>query len=166
MGNMRRLLVGILLFSGIMLPRWTWAGSGDGETTGASNALFFEVGGQGILYSVNYDRLLGPHASVHAGYTPFGGGEYVLPAGISYLSSGNHRLELGAGLSYLNVHESEFSIGIRRGLFGTAVFGYRYQPREGGFMFRVGFTPLIGAFANTRIGPVLPWFGLSTGYCF
>lgn len=43
---------------------------------------------------------------------------------------------------------------------GTAVAGYRYVPHDGGFTFRIGFTPLI-----SQEG-VFPWGGMSFGYLF
>jgi len=43
---------------------------------------------------------------------------------------------------------------------GTATIGYRYQQNDGGFLFRIGFTPLFGS------GGFQPWGGLSLGFSF
>jgi hypothetical protein len=43
-------------------------------------------------------------------------------------------------------------------LLYTATIGYRSQPKEGGFLFRIGFTPLFD-FSDF----ILPWIGLSVG---
>jgi len=54
---------------------------------------------------------------------------------------------------------------------GTLIAGYRYQPRDGGFNFRVGASPLIGKGLGlnsnnpSAIG-VLPWGYLSFGWTF
>lgn len=76
---------------------------------------------------------------------------------------GSSRFEAGIGLALMaggidNVEGFEdegFS-----GATGTAALGYRYQRPGGGFVFRVGLTPLFGP------GGILPWGGLSLGYSF
>ena len=45
--------------------------------------------------------------------------------------------------------------------FGTLSFQYRSQPLEGGFMWKIGLTPVIAE------GVFIPWWGaVSIGYCW
>jgi len=122
----------------------------------APNAVYTELLGQGILLSVNYDRRLGEHISVRAGVAVVGLG-FGVPVSVSFLSSGDHKFEMGAGLLYATATNGFEKI---EGVAGSANIGYRYQPRDGGFMFRIGFTPLLGS------GGLLPWGGASFGICF
>jgi hypothetical protein len=45
----------------------------------------------------------------------------------------------------------------------TAIAGYRHQPSDGGFVFRVGASP-VATFG--KYGGVLPWGYLSLGAAF
>jgi hypothetical protein len=90
----------------------------------------------------------------------------LFPIMANYLiGPGNHKLEIGAGplLLYASAKASvggDVTSGSGAALAGTAVFGYRYVPRDGGFTFRGGFTPVFSA------GGFQPWVGLSFGYVF
>jgi hypothetical protein len=46
------------------------------------------------------------------------------------------------------------------GVLGTATIGYRAQPRDGGFVFRIGLTPLFTLKGSQITG------GLSLGFAF
>lgn len=146
----------------------------------ASNVVFAEVFGSGLLYSVNYERIID---SLHVGLRA--GASYFTYAVSSYGRSGNlvlvsfplvasyyfqwanHNLQLGAGATILytgvatdsqgTAFESERS-GL--GLAASAVIGYRYLPRDGGITFGVAFTPLV------RTSSLLPWGGATIGYAF
>ena len=145
------------------------------------NLIFVELGGNGILYTVNYDRGLTDNLHVRIGIghlaegaNPISTGPSdlaaqpatTLPVLVSYVRGDrSHRLEVGAGVTVLRsagmpamgriaARPSDLSI------MATGVIGYRYVPREGGFTYRAGFTPLLSA------GGFLPWAGLSFGYLF
>ena len=80
-----------------------------------------------------------------------------------FIGDGSHKFELGAGPAIVNASAStDFGTFDESGtfLFGTATAGYRFQPNDGGFVFRIGFTPLFGSTG------FLPWAGLSLGYSF
>ncbi len=93
-------------------------------------------------------------------------GAVVVPVMGNYLAGrGNHRLELGAGpllvlAGQVEAGEDEENLEDAGFLLGTATFGYRYQPVMGGFVFRIGITPI---FAR---GGGIPWAGVSFGYAF
>lgn len=144
------------------------------------NATYFEVGGPGILYSLNYERFILPQFSVRAGVSLFGLhenttgdtlGVFAVPITGQYLvGKGSHHLELGMGIltgvmwSDLNSYQKTESFGL---IAATATIGYRYQPPRQGFLFRVALTPLYGGSRFEPLGlPVTPWGSISAGYAF
>ena len=146
----------------------------------ASNVVFAEPLGNGLLYSLNYARVVESwHLGLRAGASYFtyavskygGSGKLTivtLPLVASYyvpIAGSNHNVELGLGATVLYVAASTDSEGTRYGRVGldvaaTGVVGWRYLPRDGGLTFGAGFTPLV------RTTKVLPWGGLSAGYVF
>ncbi|MCX7909334.1 MAG: hypothetical protein N2560_07450 [Ignavibacteria bacterium] len=110
-------------------------------------SIFAELAGQGLLLSLNADYLFHPNFSVRGGFSFLLLG-FGIPLSIYYLTDAgtSHHFEFGAGLTYVNVATISIlgggssSKGIP--LFNGS-FGYRYQPRKGGFFFRVAFTPFI-----------------------
>ena len=130
----------------------------------APNAVFVEFLGQGIFLTANYERMLfttTPHnIALRAGFGVWGwmgDSGIIVPVDASYLSGSNHKLELGIGYVFITGNNSLDNLS--NGAF-TTLIGYRYQPIDGGFVFRIGFTPLRGA------KKMEPWVGLSLGYAF
>lgn len=145
----------------------------------ARNSIFLELGGNGLLYSLNYDHKFFDHASARIGgmYLPLSADDpstfdgrismIFVPIMANYLvGNGNSRLEIGGGVTVVRVDgggtvENEQIDDFRgAGAVFTGTIGYRLQPRNGGFLFRIGFTPL---FAPDGF---LPWAGLSLGATF
>jgi hypothetical protein len=147
------------------------------------NSFYAELGGPGILFSANIDRRfskshLGWGGRIGlgfvSGYLEDDGtstGFYdnpssvlTVPFQINYIfgKKGNpHTFEVGAGVTIsgkkievLDFYEKPTNI------FGSASFMYRRQPVNGGFSWRIGFTPLI---AN---GYIQAFGGASVGYNF
>ena len=172
--------------------------AGAGAQTGpddrtAMNTIYAEGLGAGGAYALNYERMLSNDFGVRVGFsylsvtatssngttTASSGGSFIaIPITASYvgISSGSHALELGAGVTIWDISVSGTSggfVGAATGFVpvGTAIVGYRFQPREGGFNFRVGASPLfgkgLGLNANnpTAFG-VFPWGYLSFGWTF
>ena len=146
----------------------------------APNVIFAEALGSGLLYSINYERVIDRW---NVGLR--GGMSYFTHAVSSYGASGNltlitfpivasyyagwrsHNLQLGLGATILYTGVATDSRGTRfdgeragAGVAATAVVGYRFIPREGGMSFGVGFTPLL------RTSRFLPWGGANVGYAF
>ncbi len=151
---------------------------------GARNAIYVELLGNAVLFgSINYDRMLSENISVRVGASPL----LALAMGNYLTGSGNSRLEIGLGVSRL--YRREIGPGSQRegppeqyqyevceqqgecrtvevperitvAPMGTATVGYRYQPRGGGLLLRVGLTPIIGRHGIT------PWVGASLGLAF
>ena len=133
--------------------------------------------GNAILYSVNYDRMMGDDWSARIGLMQFSVDEIDLDDGgltqatvalrlvpitaNKLKGAGNHKLELGIGPMLILVSgDIEDTGGIDAGGVGvTGTIGYRYQRADGGINFRAGLTPLITP-------SFLPWGGLSLGYTF
>jgi hypothetical protein len=133
------------------------------ETFTAKNAIYFEVGGSSGRYAVNYSKIFHQKGKLKlnasAGFSMWRDqlNDFktlwlpVIPLEVSALyGKSNHHLELGLGFtSYLgrtldiNSETFEFSEKVVFDAFIPLRVGYRYQKPEGGFFFRVGYTPII-----------------------
>jgi hypothetical protein len=157
------------------------------EEREAKNAIYVDLLGPGLFYSINYDRMLTADISARIGlsYLAFGasatsGGEttsaefsyYAIPLTVSYLGFGSesNMLELGGGPVLMNIKgegiieadgEATAGGGSATLLAMTGMAGYRHQPADGGFVFRVGASPMMVFGAG-----VLPWGYLSLGAAF
>jgi len=155
----------------------------------AKNAIYLDLLGPGVFYSINYDRVIVDDFSARIGFSYFSAGASVsdssgtttesasfsywsLPITASYLGIGSdtHMLELGAGgaiVSYSGkgvIESDDGSVADDASattLALTGLVGYRRQPADGGFVFRVGASPMqvLGA-------GFLPWGYLSLGAAF
>lgn len=158
----------------------TPAGKIDGERK-AKNLVYFELLGNGGLYSLNYERMIGNDLSARLGFSYFSvsasssnGSQtstakadiVTAPVMLNYMTGGkNSKFELGAGALVVYASASGTGGGATSsvdgmGVAGTGTVGYRYSPADGGFVFRVGFTPIVGK------GGFLPWGGMSFGGTF
>ena len=143
------------------------------------NAIYAEVFGPGLLYSINYDYLITPHMSLRAGVSRWsfpaifflinGSIDFTgFPVTLNYLAGeGNSHLELGAGvvpmflsLDGRQIFFGESVRGKATAVLGTVTVGYRYQPIDGGLVFRIGFTPVF------NFEKIFPTGGLSMGVAF
>jgi hypothetical protein len=165
------------------------AGTAHAKDRTANNSVFAEGLGPGLLYSFNYERTVANDFALRigAGYVSLGASAGVggvtasllsVPLVASYLgiSSGNNALELGVGGIFIQASGEATGGSItatRAGntIWGTAVIGYRRQPVNGGFMFRLGMSALIGeglrfSFSDRAAVGVVPWPYLSLGATF
>jgi hypothetical protein len=133
-------------------------------------AVYAELGGRGVVYSLNYDRRfrsvdgLGASAGICVFHVIDISSVFSLPTSVYYLiGKNNNYLELGAGTTFL-VKYSGVSMEIHNiDLVLNFTAGYRYQKKRG-FIFRAGLTPLISV-KNGLSG--LPfWLGVSFGHAF
>lgn len=148
----------------------------------AANTIHFELLGNGILYSINYDRLFTHNFSGRIGYMYLSTDATssdpadpkvtvsvsLIPITASYLAGpGNHRLEIGGGpvIAFVSANIDNGVQGVSgSGLASiVTIIGYRYQPMDGGFNFRIALTP---HFLINGPTPVQLWGGLSLGYTF
>ncbi len=143
-------------------------------------AVFVELFGPG-LFSINYDRRFKKQTE---GWGYRGGLGYInssgdysvvtVPVGINYLAGKKGRFfELGLNESLFFVKVNPINLYYSDALYGvnldesktiavtTATIGYRSQPTNGGFCFRVGLLPY-----TTFSGPPNLSIYISFGYNF
>jgi len=137
------------------------------KTFSQAKSIFFEVGGPGLA-SVNFDtrftkseKGIGGRLGVGA-FNVDGASAVFIPLGINYLLSkdGRNYFELGGGVTPVIISGGDID-GSFSGTFGHLNFGYRLQPKEGGFLFRAAIVPVFGS------GFFWPYYaGVSFGYKF
>ena len=149
---------------------------GASQAAAQKNAFYGEVGGQGVFFSLNYDRRITYTTSgfgVRAGFgynVSFNPAFFSIPVGVYYMAGNEGNFfEAGAGATYVNITnvppggKVDFAnkdwLGDQKFLFGTLTVGYRHQPRESHLNFRTGLTPMFG-----RTVMLIPY--LSVGYNF
>ena len=157
--------------------------------TGMKNTVYAEILGNAAgLFSINYDRIvfkkekISLSFSIGAGMVP---GNLINNAfnehlqKINYLIYGipislnlsfgrkNHHLETGLGITY---QQGMFASGLQysKTVFAVIRIGYRYQKENGGYFWKIGFTPFfpIKEFGNEQTFPFIPLGGLALGYTF
>jgi hypothetical protein len=145
-------------------------------STTKKNTLFVEAFGNGLLYSIGYDRLFFPEKttklSLSIGVTPFIGQKQStmkidawLSPQVNCLIGKDHNLEIGIGYTFLGFYIDY----INRPHLIFYRIGYRYQKTDGGLFFRIGFTPY--SFIDKAPGinldnPFMPWGGIAIGWTF
>jgi len=147
------------------------------------NSFFAELGGAGIMFSANIDHRftqshLGFGGRIGLGfvtayeYDTVNYSSYyysddpvstiTVPVQLNYIfgkANSPHTFEVGAGVTYVGkeLEIMNFYDERQSKLFGTFSFMYRRQPKDGGFTWRIGFTPLfakgyIQAFGGAGLG--------------
>jgi hypothetical protein len=157
----------------------------EGQATSitAPNAIYLEVLGSGFIYSINYDRTLMNIFSMRIGfgYFPFppvtqtnadgvtstvNASLTSVPISLSWFPFGatSSKLEIGAGATYIDlVARKVGKSATGSGTNISGILGYRYQPSDGGFLFKIAFTPI---FSSPIFSKFQPWGGLTLGYAF
>ena len=144
---------------------------GKSEADAPAKAVFFELGGPGLA-SINYDMRFTKSETGIGGRVGVGGfsinvnadktSVIFIPVGLNYLmgKDGRNYFELGGGVTFVNAsnNTSNSDFGTT---FGNVNFGYRLQPKDGGFFFRAAINPVFGK------GFFLPYYGgIAFGYKF
>ncbi len=132
----------------------------------ANNTIYLEGGGPGGFYSINFERRISDFG-VRVGFSYFSNSNFKVtsfPLGFNYIGVGGQssHLELGATAT-LAIFEGTglFTDGTSTvAVLGSGIIGYRYQPADGGFNFRIGAAPLLGNFG------LQPWGYISFGGTF
>jgi hypothetical protein len=155
----------------------------------AKNVLYVEGLGPGLFYSLDYERMLGDFsARIGFSYLSFSASEssatgregasasagfLAIPLMVNYLGVGSvqNMLELGVGATILHVGAGANTFGTGSDSSGSAsatyllpvcVVGYRFQPADGGFVFRAGLSPLLAGHSI----PLLPLPYVALGGAF
>ena len=139
----------------------------------AAKSVYFELGGAGLA-TVNYDMRFQKKNDGFGFKVGIGGykvdqeNALFIPLGVNYLIGKDERnyFEIGLGLTIVSIKETIYNNGATSSdnfssSFGHAFFGYRLQPKNGGFLFRAGLTPVFN-----RDGFIPYWAGVSFGYKF
>ena len=170
-----KLLLVALFFSSVAYCQEETASKKEGLTS-----FYAELGGPGILFSANVDRRFGPTKLGIGGRVGLGfvSGDFsddnnnyelqsivTFPVQINYIFgklNSVHTFEVGAGATFTGKKLDIFDFYDEKAtsVFGTASFMYRRQPTDGGFSWRIGFSPLIAK------GYIQPFGGVSVGYNF
>ncbi len=164
---MKKAIYTIAIITGLCLSTNTTYAQKTGNSM--PQAIYLDLGGPGGAYSLNYDINFDAAPGgfgVRAGlsYMSFGGvGLFTFPVMGNYLfGNGNHFFEVGLGATYMKLSAEGDALFIDgSGIVGTMNIGYRYQPQDGGFLFRAGLSPMFGGFGFYPL-----WGYLSFGYSF
>ncbi|SDL52927.1 hypothetical protein SAMN04487898_12031 [Pedobacter sp. ok626] len=144
------------------------------ESTSRAQNVFVEIGGQGILFSANYDTRFGNRRDglggrVGIGYVAIDGTSVTtIPVSLNYLlGKGKNFFEIGLGTTYGSAKLGDDFLSdddnneSGSAFIGTMSFMYRLQPVDSGFALRAGFTPV---FTSNYFIPY--YVGVSLGYTF
>jgi len=147
----------------------------------AKNSAYVEFAGSGLLYSVNYDRLLlvdkRMRFSGTVGFTylptieDFITFKHIYGASIGFntlFGTEKHFGEFGINLSYLNM--TEYSDIVYHTLYLPLRLGYRYQKDTNGLFLRLSVMPIFSVYqhvdAKVFLYPITLHFGVGVGYSF
>ena len=134
----------------------------------AAKSVYVELGGPGLA-SINYDTRFSKREDGIGGRAGIGyissGDEHLLtvPVGLTYLLGKDEKnyFEVGGGVTYVNYSGFFSGDGAFNSTFGHLTFGYRLQPKNGGFLFRAAIVPVFGE------GGFIPYYaGVGFGYKF
>ena len=143
----------------------------------AAKSIYAELGGPGVV-SFNFDSRFSKKKDGLGGRIRIGGFTFrdwfddgkttviFVPIGLNYLmgKDGKNYFELGASITPTFSSYKGSSTGDDETFsttFGNLLFGYRLQPKNGGFTFRGFISPLI-----SKEGFIPYYGGISLGYKF
>jgi hypothetical protein len=168
-----------LVMGSVLLSFSALAQSDASKAVPGRSSFYAELGGPGVLFSANIDTRFKPSRLGLGGRAGIGfvttsdydtdPGSYrnrsvlTVPVQLNYIfgkGTSPHTFEVGAGLTFLGKSLDVFDIGDRDQFLGTFAFMYRRQPVDGGFGWRIGFTPIVGG------GYIQPSGGVGVGYNF
>lgn len=182
------------LFLVFILPYFLIAQSKQMSAPFHQNQLSLSLGGGGLVYSLNYERLLLKDSPINyaieigAAYYPKGSGFSTLWLPVSVntiLFQGKHHLETGIGAA---ITSETWTAKKRKPIdgsdyFATLKIGYRYQAIGSRFVFRTSFMSFFETYkffqkhqntmsssrSNDKFlfeNDVHPWGGIALGYVF
>jgi len=146
---------------------------GTPDSVQKKNVVSIELGGNAIIYSINYSRIVitGINNRLYMrfgfAYLPISKlSHFFLLPGELYLQTGkmDHHFELGTGITY-EFRVKDYSDDHLYNYIFLRV-GYSYQKPGGRFYYRVGFTPFTGILSSSLDRLIMPFGGISVGYLF
>ncbi len=121
--------------------------------------LFFEIGGNGIFLSANYERMIEEKIGVRIGVGSFGYSGISFPMMLNYYLSDENKFELGIGTTPFSKFTEDSFIG-ESGTLLSSTIGIKLFRKTGGLLLRVSGTPFI----NLTEGEFHLFAGLSLGW--
>lgn len=152
----------------------------DYEKNPAKNSAYVELGGNGGLYSLNFERIYlyknNLKLSARFGFCPqlydyYFEQIYILENNL-ILFSNPHHLEFGIGSTMqrrYNEHCNQPNEYFWENLwFGVFRCGYRFQKQDDGFFLRAGITPVLMEKTDCGFNPnyFQGWLGVAVGMNF
>ena len=128
-----------------------------------TNAVYGELFGNGLLLTLNYEKII--DGKIFARFGAFCVPDktvacpFTAPIMVGYfLGRGHNKLELGIGQLWIwNQPLQGWTIA------QTATIGWRYQPSRPGMMWKVAWTPILGAGpGQNESAPI--WLGVASGF--
>lgn len=145
-----------------------------GQKDFRKNTLYLELGGNGLIGSINYERQVfkKPGLGIHAGLGFYGRGKRYLtvPIGVNYLigiKSKHNFLMVGMGATYTKAEVLLYAVLKRPSGYVQTNF-WNFIPSIGyrgvtnfGLMFQAKISPVYN-----HDGDFLPYMGIGLGYSF
>ena len=142
------------------------------------NSFFIELGGNGGIYSLNYDRILvyksAKGFSIRAGINGYPRGEanwsgVILIEGNFFIGRNNHHIETGIGYThyrnYLKLTTEKWNVSTEN--YFIPRIGYRYQNTlDKTLFFKAGLTPDITFDKKEKEWLFFLWAGIGIGVSF
>jgi hypothetical protein len=159
----------------ILLYLVSWSISLSGQETFGQNNIYLELGGNGPLYSLNYERQLtkqpGFGIRVGAGFYSTDPYKVTVPVGVNYLFNlyeNSVLLDIGFGVTYSKADVKLYAMVKRNDPYSYINTNYfNYIPSAGirfhthrNFLWRISLAPVINDYG------LLPWIGVSFGKMF
>ncbi|HET7153498.1 MAG TPA: hypothetical protein VFJ29_07000, partial [Candidatus Kapabacteria bacterium] len=91
---------------------------------------------------------------------------YWLNFGSSHVTIGAGAALFSEGIDGASFTQRSYSYEDSPRFWATFNIAYRYQPREGGFLFEAAFTPLWSTPLAGTANQFIPYAGISAGYSF
>ena len=150
--------------------------------TDLDHSVYLELGGSAGIYSLNYDLIflkkndfkIGARTGLQLLKEGYEGTtmDFYVPVTMNfmYALAKKHHVELGLGAQIASyeirniISETEIGFVRKTEALGNATLGYRYQNPDGGFMFRVFYSPFLyqdGVYTRYE-----HWAGVSLGFTF
>ena len=135
-----------------------------------NNHIYLELGGHGLMYSVNYERMISGDFYLKAGASIFEFGLWegtgdkfmVFPVSLGVVTGKTrHHNEFGAGIDVIYRKDLQDDRESKKYFTPIALAAYRYH-YDNGWVFRGSFTP----FYDVEEEKIIPYFGLSFGRMF
>lgn len=166
----------ILSFIVLMMLSSISCFSQDFEAFERKNSVQLELGGHGLFYSFNYERILFDNGKFKTAgqigvsyYPPFIG--YIdvwMPIGINEIVSfGHHHFEAGMGIIIIREASRDAdnnAVEWSWDHFLSARIGYRFQKPDSRFLFRAGFSPIIETNLFRKNDPISYDYGIFTDF--